>query len=329
MEYKSFDTTLENLNNQLERDGVAVVPNILTEAECVLLRAGIWSELNHVTQSRFDINNKDTWREFFNFYPLHSMLLQHFSLGHMQPVWDIRQHSRVSEVFETIWGADKNDLLVSFDGLSVHLPPETTNKGWFINKEWYHTDQSFTKKGRCCIQGLVNLYPVNDGDASLAVLHGSHKLHQDFNKYRKYNLNQSGVEDTYNEKDDWYKLDCNDKQFYLDRGCYPYAVKAGLGSIVLWDSRTIHQGKEPEKKRNTENFRIAVYVCMMPRSTSNEKALAKKRAAFNDLRVTNHWANNPKLFPKSPRTYGGVIPQFNMIHEPVLSNIGKRLAGFD
>jgi hypothetical protein len=57
------------------------------------------------------------------------MLLQHFSLGHMKPVWDIRQHNKVCETFEKIWDIPKNDLLVSFDGLSVHLPPEKTNKG--------------------------------------------------------------------------------------------------------------------------------------------------------------------------------------------------------
>ena len=115
----------------------------------------------------------------------------------------------------------------------------------------------------------------------------------------------------------------------LDNNCNPYAVKAGIGSIVLWDSRTIHQGKEPEKLRVNENFRIAVYVCMMPRNMSNNKALEKKRKAFNELRVTNHWANNPKLFPKSPRTYGNEIPEFNQIHPPQLNEIGMRLAGFE
>jgi len=40
-------------------------------------------------------------------------------------------------------------------------------------------------------------------------------------------------------------------------------------------------------------------------------------------------ANNPKLFPKSPRTYGGEIPEFNQIHQPQLTDIGRRLAGFD
>jgi hypothetical protein len=318
MEYKEYNTTFANLNNHLDQYGVAVIPNILTEAECINYRNQIWSELNHVTQNRFDVQNQNTWKEFYKFYPLHSMLLQHFSLGHMQPVWDIRQHPKVCKTFETIWTVPKNDLLVSFDGLSVHLPPEKTKKGWYLKNEWFHTDQSFNKPNKCCIQGLVNLYPVNNKDASLSILEGSHLLHQEF----KNNFNPDNT-------DDWYKLKINEKKFYTDRGCNEFAVKAGIGSIVLWDSRTIHQGKEPEKTREQENFRIAVYVCMLPRNTSNNKYLEKKRKAFNELRLTSHWPNKPKLFPKSPRTYGGDIPEFNEIHQPQLNAIGRRLAGFD
>jgi hypothetical protein len=318
MEYKKYNTTIDNLNAFLDENGVAVISNVLSEAECVQLRNEIWSELKHVSQNRFDINNQNTWREFFKFYPLHSMLLQHFSLGHMQPVWNIRQNPKVCEVFEKIWNVDKNELLVSFDGLSVHLPPEKTNKGWFLGKEWYHTDQSFKKQNKCCIQGFINLYPVNKGDASLSILEKSHRYHQEFNE--QFHPECS---------DNWYKLKDGEKQFFINKNCNPYAVKAGIGSIVLWDSRTIHQGKEPEKTREHENFRIIVYVCMMPRHMSNEKSLEKKRKAFNELRVTNHWANNPKLFPKIPRTYGGEIPEFNQIHPPQLNEIGIRLAGFE
>lgn len=317
MEYKNYITTLDRVNEQLNEFGVAVIPSILTEAECIEFRNQIWTELKHVTQDRFDVDNETTWREFFNFYPLHSMLLQHFSLGHIQPIWDIRVHHKVCEVFEKIWNVKKEDLLVSFDGLSVHLPPEKTNKGWYLNNNWFHTDQSFKKKGRQCVQGFVNLYPVNEKDATLAILEKSHKYHEYFNNTIKPECNS-----------DWYKLDSDDTQFYLDRGCYKYAVKAPIGSIVLWDSRTIHQGKEPEKTRLNQNFRMMPYICMLPRELASNKALEKKRKAFEDLRITNHWPNDPKLFAKVPRTYGGEIPDFNPIHRPVLNDIGRKLAGF-
>lgn len=318
MKYKEFNTTLNNVNKYLDEHGVAVIPNVLTEEECVKLRNDVWDEIKHVTKNRFDINDTKTWRNFYDFYPLHSMLLQHFSLGHMQPIWDIRQHPEVGTVFSKIWGVPVDELLVSFDGLSIHLPPEKTNKGWYRDNDWFHTDQSFEKKGKHCIQGFINLYPVNEKDASLKFLEKSHKYHEEFNDIHKPICDG-----------DWYKLKDKEVEFYKNKGCTDYAVKAGVGSLVLWDSRTIHQGKEAEKTRKEENFRIVVYVCMMPRHTSNIKALSKKMKAFKELRVTNHWANDPKLFPKTPRTYGGELKEFNNIHPPQLNEIGMKLAGFD
>jgi hypothetical protein len=109
-------------------------------------------------------------------------------------------------------------------GLSVHLPPEKTKKGWYLENNWFHTDQSFEKPNKCCIQGFINLYHVNDKDASLFILEGSHNYHQEFK-------NQYNPEC----KDDWYKLKEGEKEFYLNKGCTEYAVKAGVGSMVLWD----------------------------------------------------------------------------------------------
>ena len=131
MKYKTYNTDLNNVNDYLDKNGVAVIPNILTENECFYFRNHIWNEIKYVSQNRFDVNNENTWNEFYNFYPVHSMLLHHFSLGHMQPIWDIRQHPSVYQVFEKIWSVSVNDLLVSFDGLSIHLPPEKTNRGWY------------------------------------------------------------------------------------------------------------------------------------------------------------------------------------------------------
>ncbi len=318
MEYKNYDTTIENVSSYLDTYGVAVIPNILTEAECVGFRNRIWDELKHVTQDRFDISNQNTWREFYKFYPLHSMLLQHFSLGHMQPIWDVRSHPKVYGAFEKLWNTSKDNLLVSFDGLSVHLPPEKTNKGWFHN-EWFHTDQSSHKIGRHCIQGMVNLYEVNKDDATLSILEKSHNYHQSF--FEEFDIDN---------KSDWYKFKEDDeKQYFLDKGCKQYAVKATAGSLILWDSRTFHQGKECNKNREKENFRMVLYICMMPRnSITDPKALIKKKKAFENLRITSHWANSCFMFPKAPRTYGGELPEFNQIHQPVLNEVGRKLAGY-
>lgn len=88
----------------------------------------------------------------------------------MPVLWDARQNAGVIEPFSVLHGGvPPKDLLVSFDGLSVHFPPEETGRGWF-RKHWFHTDQASTKEGRHCVQGLLSLHDVREGDATLRVL---------------------------------------------------------------------------------------------------------------------------------------------------------------
>ena len=66
----------------------------------------------------------------------------------------------------------------------------------------------------------------------------------------------------------------------------------------------------------------------MHRSISNEVNLKKKQKAFDELRATSHYPCRIKLFPKTPRTYGGTMPIISQIDKPVLSELGNKLAGF-
>ena len=104
------------------------------------------------------------------------------------------------------------------------------------------------------------------------------------------------------------------------------------GSLVCWDSRTIHCGVEARKPLNTgrsnPKFRSIVYTCYKPRLFANEKAILKKQKAFNEMRMTSHWPCKVKLFPKTPRTWGKNLPEINEIKAPVLTELGQKLAGF-
>ena len=98
--------------------------------------------------------------------------------------------------------------------------------------------------------------------------------------------------------------------------------------MVLWDSRTIHCGSEPIKGRENQHLRNVSYICMMPRKMTSKANLDKKVKAFENMRTTTHWANRTKLFSKTPRTYGGELPNIKEIEPPVLTELGKKLAGF-
>lgn len=318
-ESQRYLCTRETLRDTVSKYGVGIIANVLDENECQNMVDGIWQFLEHIT-SEWDIplnrNDTDTWREFYKLSPSHSMLLQHWGVGHIQASWDVRQNPKIVEIFAYFWNCTPEELLVSFDGLSFNLPPEITKKGWHKNM-WYHTDQSYTRPTFECIQSWITGIDVNENDATLSFIEGSNKFHREFQE--KFNISN---------KKDWYKLNKDEEQFYTENGCSYKNIKCPKGSLVVWDSRTIHCGINASKNRTVPNMRSVIYLCYMPRSMCNESNLKKKRKAFCELRATSHYPCNIKLFSKTPHTYGAPIPIIKPIESPVLNDLGKKLAGF-
>jgi hypothetical protein len=205
-------------------------------------------------------------------------------------------------------------------GASFHFPPEVTGFGWVTeSKTWLHTDQSYYKSGFECVQSWINAYDTDDGDATLSVLEGSNRFHQEFANTFK----PEGKEDWYlldNEKIDWYKK---------TKGCKQVNIKCPAGSLVLWDSRTIHCGREPTSGRAKSNYRCCVYLCYTPRKMATQSKLKSKIKAWDNLRTTSHWPHRPKMFPKKPRTWGTPVPPIVQIPRPTISDLAYRLIGYD
>lgn len=318
-EYAKYVTTKENLKQTIDTYGVAIIPSILSQQECKDMHDGIWNYLEHITQTwQTPIKRSDdkSWKEFYNLLPLHSMLIQHWNVGHAQVNWDLRQKDKIIDIFSTLWNCKNDELLVSFDGMSFSPPPERTKRGWNRNLVM-HTDQSYTQNDFKCIQSWVTALDVNDGDATLAVLEGSNKFHKEF-------ASNFNVTDTSN----WYQLNETERAFYTNKGCQLKKIMCPKGSMVFWDSRTIHCGVEPMMGRKQENMRMVSYLCYMPRSLCSAANLGKKQNAFHQMRTTSHYPCNIKLFAKDPRTYGGKLPIITPINAPVLSPLGLKLAGF-
>ena len=302
--------TKETLKQTIDQYGVAVILNVLNEDECTNMVKQIWDFFEHISQTwetPINRNDQTTWRSFYKLYPLHSMLIQHWNVGHAEASWNLRQNINIINIFAYFWGCSPQELLVSFDGLSFNLPPEITKKGWNIPKNTvHHTDQSFTTNDFKCIQSFVTGLDINEYDATFSFMEGSNKYHQEFATH--FNITN---------KDDWYKLTHQEEQFYLERGCEYKKIKCPKGSMVFWDSRTIHCGVEASKLRKAQNIRMVVYLCFMPRNLSNEANLKKKQKAFNELRTTTHNPCKIKLFSKTPRTYGGEVPEITQIEQTI------------
>lgn len=320
-EFTKYCTSKEHLRSTLDQYGVAIIPNLLSDEECEQIVSGLWDYFETITKEMtipLDREKEETWKEIYKLFPLHSMLFQHFSVGQSQVCWDMRQHPKVLEIFSHFWNCKAEDLLVSFDGVSFNVPPEITNRGWNLNNTWYHTDQSYTRNEFECAQSWITGLDVNDGDATLAFLEGSNRYHKEFAKTHQKT-----------DKSDWYKLQENEVQWYKEKGCTPKKIMCPKGSLVFWDSRTIHCGAEAMKHRKEPNLRSIVYLCYTPRSRSTEANLKKKIKAFEELRTTNHYPHKPKLFSKVPRTYGNDIPNVSSIPSPTISSLGRRLAGYE
>jgi len=319
-EFEKYLCKKETLKETIEKYGVAIIPSVLNEEEYNNILNKIWDFFEYITQKwkiPINRNDKNSWSEFYKLYPIHSMLIQYWGVGHAQASWDVRQNIKIVEIFAELWECDINDLLVSFDGLSFNLPFEITKRGWNKGNTWFHTDQSYMNDEFKCIQSFITGLDINENDATLSIFEGSNKYHAEFRD--KFNIT---------DKKDWYKLNREEEQFYYDRNCHIKNIKCPKGSLVLWDSRTIHCGIEPNKKRQEANIRAVIYLCYMPRSLSNELNLKKKQKAFNELRSTTHYPCKIKLFPKNPRTYGGILPEITQIEKPKLNDLGRKLAGF-
>lgn len=319
-EYKKYITTPEKFREILNKFGVAIIPRVISDEECASTISKKWDYFEHISQTwevPISRNDKKSWKGFWKLFPKHSMLHQHFGVGHTQAVWDLRQNPDIVNIFAKFWDVEPEDLLVSFDGFSFHPPPEVTGRGHYRGNTWYHTDQSFLRPDFECVQTWITAEDVEEGDATLAFYEGSNKYHSEFEKIFETK-----------DKSDWHKLTPEQEQFYIEKGCLEKRIKCPKGSLVAWDSRTIHCGSESFKNRKKKKWRSVVYLCYQPRSLAKEAMLKKKRKALNDLRTTNHWPAKPKLFGKNPRTYGGDLPEITPINAPILSKLGERLAGF-
>jgi hypothetical protein len=314
-EYDTFVCTKETLRQTLDTYGVAIIPNVLDEIECDIMIEKFWGFFEHITQQwKLPLNRHDkkTWREFYNLFPVHSMLVQHFGFGHA--LWNIRQNPKIVMIFAYLWECKMEELLASFDCGSMHLPPEDTGKGSNKGNTWYHTDQSYMRPDFECVQSFVTGMDIEDGDATLSIMVGSHKFHKEFKE-------QFDIKD----KKDWFKLTKEQEKFYH---CPIANIKCPRGSLVLWDSRTIHCGIESTMGRPNPKIRYVAYLCYMPRKYATDAFLKKKKKAFEELRTMSHHPCKGRLFGKMPQTYGKQIEPITPIERPELSELGMKLAGY-
>ena len=206
-------------------------------------------------------------------------------------VWKIRSNRNVAGVYQEILGLEKlEDLIVSYDRACIQRPPERK----MPDKMWLHLDQDFHTKGLRCIQGFVTLEDCEEKDGTLIVVPGSHKFHNEFFE---------AFPERKETKGNWVKFSETEVNWWTNKGLAPIRVAAPKGSLVLWDSRSVHCNCYAQSDReNKDRFRYAIYVCYARRQDSTPKLLKRKREVFEAHRTTSHWPlANFKQFPEKPQ----------------------------
>jgi hypothetical protein len=328
---EKYFATAATLKATLEEFGVAIIPRVLDADEIVRFNSGMFDTLEQWMRDfpvPFKRNDPSTWISYLQLLPFHSMLLQCYGIGHSQHSWDVRQNPKVVDIFAKLWSVKQDELIVSFDGAGIGMPPEQMgNRGWFI-RDWFHSDQRYSFSEFECVQSWVTGYDVGEGDATLVVLEKSHNFHKDF-----ATAFPPANKTTYAK--DWFKFDKPEMtQFYLDKGCARVPIMCPAGSMVFWDSRTVHCGNQPVRGRTPAStvakpkFRNVSYICMVPRRWASKAKLQRKQAHFKQLRTARHRPDNDTVFGKTPHTYGREVPTPSPLLPPTLTPLGLKLAGF-
>lgn len=303
-------TNYSEILKDLDVQGYCVIPNLISKKECQEYIDQIWDWMESLGTD-LDRNEVATWNDE-QWPPCLFGILHRLKVGHEQFIWDLRQDPRVIEVFKQIWGTDQ--LLVSFDGMSIIKPGKYQEKDE-QTKFWAHTDQSHQKVGRHCIQGLLTLEESGPDDGGLVVWKGTHAIHQEY-------FQETGIE----TNGDWYKFSKSFISKIEREGYERIKIVAPVGSLILWDSRTIHQNESPSLNQMIPRFRYAIYLCYTPAEKASDQVLIQKKHAFYQKKMTNHWPHEvTPVMVRLPR-----LSRFKVSEKlPDLEQVGIKLAGLE
>lgn len=308
--------TYDDWRQHLLDHGYAVVKGVLSKEKAEEYRQRMFDYFRNFNPN-LDFDNPDTW--VLENLPVHlpRNIFYYYSCSHEKFMWDVRTEPAVVAEFARLFGTD--DLLVSFDAFNMTLP---NRKDKARGGGWQHVDQSPFKRGFNCAQGIINFSKAGDDDGGLVVIEDSHKILEEF-----FDTQTNRAEWT--SKDN-FVLSPEQLDWFLQRGCKKIKVNVDPGDLIIWDSRTVHWGLEPEASSNT--IRSIAYVSYSPRAFATEQSLQTKREVFDEWLGTSHWAHDNiavrRLQAKFPD--GTVDPRDRQepFEKPALTPALRRLAGF-
>ena len=332
----------------LEELGYCVIPQVLSTPEAELLYERVWHEYIEKAWPHCRMDDRSNWKQAFPMHNLQGIFAG--PAGQIQVMWDLRQDPRIVDVFAQVWNT--NDLIVSMDGLSFMCPPEIREGH---SKPWPHVDQailrrqdnvahnntppidfvseSLLKSKPYTIQGQFLFEDSFDGDGGFYCIP---KSHLKFNEFAPQLQVLDEFEGSKEEK--WKAINDYLGNFFglgTDESGSPYCMKqitAPRGSLILWDSRTVHWNQHASKDRpcsDNPKVRMVGYLSYVPKARLTDEGRALRREAFQTGVSTGH---NPS-YPELKRTKDHIRQEFELyIEDPsytqpkiILTPLGESL----
>ncbi len=298
----------------LEELGYCIIPQTLSAPETELLYQRVWHEYIETAWPNCRMDDRSNWKEAF---PMHNLLgIFAGPAGQTQVMWDLRQDPRIVDVFAKIWNT--NDLIVSMDGLSVMCPPEIReghsepcphvdqavlrrqdNVAHNNNPPIDFVSESLLKTKPFTIQGQFLFEDSFDGDGGFYCIPKSHLRFSEFApSLETIDAQEIPKNEKGKARQDFLQKFFGDGKDESGESYRWEHITAPRGSLILWDSRTVHWNQHPSKDRpfrENPKVRMVGYLCYVPKARLTSEGRTFRREAFEKGVSTGHNPAYPEL----------------------------------
>lgn len=267
------------LGHVMEKFGFAVVSDVLSAAELASVER-MWADdlrsIIDLTRSTDQEKVKMLKDDPVHRWPTGKLALgakfaSDWGLPQGKAAWHCRGHPRVKATFAALFGDDR--LCCGMDNVFFSNQPSTPGmNATAVSRLWPHADQNIAVKpsGRFeCYQGVLYVWPATEDTSATVVWPRSHRL-----VYPR--LMQNG-----RFKHHFCMLPAVE---HADFARNARRVAVPPGAMLLWNSRTVHQGWPG-------GARLAFPICYEPTHRRDHNALARKEAVVQEGMPTTHWAS--------------------------------------
>ncbi len=222
-----------------------------------------------------------------------------YGLAQCEAAWYVRGKPRVQMVWAGLFGVRSDELITSFDGISL-LRPSGIKPSWRTRAGNFHIDGrrgegGFDPGRRAVCQGLVNLLPTAAHKGGNVVVPRSHRRYHELSqKYSQNGLKPNTGDIIQNNPEELAGA--------IRVEMYP-------GDALVWDDRTIH-GNGPgvgPGPTDPELERAAVLCSMYPRSLAAPEVLKSRVVAIANGYTggTGGWCGHNPCYETNGNQGGG------------------------